>query len=76
MLSAERQRLAAQTGRGVGDGQADQVGLATVSELRLNLDRGVDLLAGLVQGQQRGVGFKLAEQGQLLDPGNLDFFSL
>src|SRR5690606_36706989 len=65
-----------QTGRAVGDGQADQVGLAGLGKVGLHLDGGVNLLPLLVQGDQRFGGFDLGEQGQLLLAGDLDFLSL
>ena len=72
VLGGERQHLGAQAGRAVGDAQADQVGLAGVGEIGIHLDRGVDLLAGLVQGDQLVGRLDLREQRQAVLAVDLD----
>lgn len=63
LLRRERQYVGAQAGRRVGYRQADDVGLAGVREAVVDFDRGVNLLLGLVHGDQIGRRFDLGEQG-------------
>ena len=62
----ELQHFGAEAGGAVGDGQADQVGLAGVGEFGVDFDAGVDLLLLVVDDlDQVGRGFDLREQGEL-----------
>ncbi|MDT4838455.1 hypothetical protein FQZ97_722130 [compost metagenome] len=76
LLGAEGEHVGTEAGRGVGDGHADQVGLACVGEVLVQLDGGVDLLLGLVEGDEVGGGFDLGEQGELAFAVDVDLFGL
>ena len=59
LLCREGQHISAQAGRGIGHGQADDVGFARVGKAVVDLNGAVDFLPGLVKGDQLGRGFDL-----------------